>query len=168
MNIILAGMPGCGKTTVAEVISARYGYNKADTDAIIVEKFGEINKIFAERGEQYFRNLENQTVKTLSSSDNKVIATGGGCVVNSENVELFKRSGRIIYLKTSVGELIKRLGNDTTRPLLKGNLREKLNELYKNRAEIYENVADITVVTDNLSPEDVAALIMKRIGESNL
>lgn len=162
MNIILAGMPGCGKTTVAKKLAASLGYGAVDTDELIVREHGEIAKIFEEHGEAYFRKLEHETVKKISSADKTVIATGGGCLMNEQNVKLFKSGGKIVYLKTSVDELLKRLKGDTARPLLAGDLAENLNRLYNKRASIYVSAADITVITDGKTVEET----IKRITES--
>ena len=162
MNIILCGMPGCGKTTVAEVL-ARRGKKVYDTDAEIVKKHGEISEIFARFGERYFRDLETQTVKELSLLNEVVIATGGGCLLREENVNAFKSCGKIIYLKTQVTTLLKRVEGDTARPLLQGDTRARLEKLYSDRKEVYENSADIIIDTDDLSPEQIADIITEKL-----
>ena len=162
MNIVLAGMPGSGKTTVAEVFKRR-GKTVIDTDEQIVKEHGAITNIFERYGEEYFRNLETQVVKKASALENVVIATGGGCLLRKQNVGLFKNSGKIIYLKTDVETLVKRVGRDTGRPLLQGGAREKLYKLNGERSPIYEQAADFVIQTDNLSPEQVANKITEYI-----
>ena len=162
MNVVLAGMPGSGKTTVANIFKKR-GKTVFDTDEEIVKKHGPIPEIFSEFGEQYFRDLETQTVGRLSALDGVIIATGGGCLLRSENVRLFKNSGKIFYLKCDVETLIKRVEGDTGRPLLQGNPREKINKLYGERSHIYEQSADIIIDTNGLTPEEVANKITEYI-----
>ncbi len=155
MNIILIGMPASGKTTVAGVFAAR-GKKVYDTDAEIVNKYGEISAIFENFGEGYFRELETETVRALSGLDGVVIATGGGCVLRAENVRLLKSKGKIIYLKTLPETLLRRVGAGSGRPLLSGDAEGKLFRLYSERAPVYEAAADFTVETDGLSPEKIA------------
>ena len=162
MNIILAGMPGCGKTTVAEVFEKR-GATVLDTDALIVARYGQINSIFAEHGEEYFRNAETQAVKDVCGLDGVVIATGGGCPLRSENVRLLKTNGKIVYLKTGVETLLKRVEGNTDRPLLAGQTRARLEKLLSERRSVYESAADITVETDGLTPQAVADKITESL-----
>lgn len=163
MNIILAGMPGCGKTTVSTQIAAISGRELADTDELIVRKYGKISDIFEKFGDEYFRQLETKAVKEAAEIQNAVIATGGGCLMRDENVAIFKRSGKIIYLKTGLDTLYNRLQGDDTRPLLKGDMKERLKNLYMERSERYEKVADFTVTTDGATPREIAKQILELI-----
>ncbi len=160
MNIILAGMPGCGKTTVSNAL-AEQGFKVIDTDSEIVIKHGSISEIFDKFGEAHFRNIETETVKAVSALNGVVICTGGGCLLRKENAELLKKNGKIVYLRTSIETLTKRLEGDNSRPLLKGNVRERLEKLFKERAAIYENAADIIIDTDVLTPKELAQQIGK-------
>ncbi|MDE7163493.1 MAG: shikimate kinase [Clostridia bacterium] len=156
-------MMGCGKTTVAEVFSAR-GYTVVDTDQIIVERYGNIDGIFAQFGEAHFRELEAAvTAEVAQKYNNAVISLGGGCVLRAENVKNLKATGKIFYLKAQAETLIKRLKGDTTRPLLKGGLEEKVNSILSARARIYESVADVVIDTDTLTPAEVAIKIEEKV-----
>lgn len=163
MNIILAGMPGCGKSTVARILGKKLNFRVVDTDELIVEKYGVISEIFEKFGEECFRNFETQVVKDIASMDNCVVSTGGGCLLREQNRTLFKSCGRIIYLRTKIDALSNRLEGDTTRPLLKGDMQSRLQKLMQERAPIYENSADTVVDTDPLTPEEVADKIRELI-----
>ncbi len=156
MNIVLAGMMGCGKTTVAEILSRKLGKKSVDTDAEIVKKHGGIADIFSKYGEERFRDIEAETVKDVASFDGVIIATGGGCLLREENVREFKKRGKIVYLRTLPETLIKRVEGDTERPLLAGGAAEKIKSILPVRAPVYESAADIIIDTDNLTPEEVA------------
>lgn len=162
MNIVLTGMSGCGKTTVAQVFKSS-GKTVADTDCLIEKRHGKISEIFARSGERYFRDLETRAVKEVSALDGVVIATGGGCVLRAENVELLKANGKIFYLRARTDTLIKRLEGDTARPLLQGGVRDRIIKLYYERAQIYENSADYVIDTDELTPEETANKITELI-----
>lgn len=163
MNIILAGMPGCGKSTVARILGKKLNFSVVDTDELIVEKYGVISEIFEKFGEECFRNFETQIVKEITTMENCVVSTGGGCLLREQNRTLFKSCGRIIYLRTKIDALSKRLEGDATRPLLKGDMQGRLQKLMQERAPIYENSADIVVDTDPLTPEEVANKITELI-----
>ncbi|MDE6557991.1 MAG: shikimate kinase [Clostridia bacterium] len=160
MNIVLCGMMGCGKTTVAAALNKKYGLKVVDTDGVIVERYGEINAIFASHGEAYFRDLEAETVKEVAKNcSNAVISLGGGCVLRDENVKNLKQSGKIFYLKATAQTIIERLKGDNTRPLLAGGLEEKVNTILAARSKIYESVADFIIETDGKTPEEIAEII---------
>lgn len=159
MNVVLAGMPGSGKTTVSGCLSALTGAPVLDTDAEIVKEYGEINAIFAERGEEGFRDLESAVCKRVGKAGNAVISTGGGCLLRPQNVAALKENGKIVYLRTRPETLIARLEGDHTRPLLAGDRKERVYALYRARKEIYEGAADAIIDTDGLSPEEIAQKI---------
>ncbi len=160
MNIVLCGMMGCGKTTVAAALSEKYNLPEVDTDRLIVERYGEINAIFERHGEAHFRDLEAQIVKEVAKlNKNSVISLGGGCVLRDENVKNLKASSKIYYLRTKAETIIKRLKGDSSRPLLAGGLEEKVNSILSARAKIYESVADEIVDTDGRTPEEIAEII---------
>lgn len=166
MNIVLAGMPASGKSTVARVLSKLTGREVYDTDEKIVERYGAISEIFAQYGEAAFRNLETEEVKKACALDNLIISTGGGCILRGENVELLKNGGaggKIVYLRTSIDALLSRVNGDGTRPLLQGGAEQKMKKLFEERTPVYERVADFTIDTDGLTPEEIADKIAELI-----
>lgn len=161
-NIIFIGMPGCGKTTLINLCK-QYSKEVWDTDAYIENLHGSISDIFAKYGEEHFRSLETDAVREICKKDDCFISTGGGCIMREENVKIFKESGKIVYLKTSIRTLLNRLQGDTSRPLLAGNKEERLTELFNKRASVYESVADIVVETDGLTPDEVLESIFAKL-----
>lgn len=163
MNIVLVGMSGSGKTTVAHQLSVLADMERIDCDEEIERRFGKISKIFEEHGEEFFRDIEANVVKDCSFKQSAIISTGGGCLLRQENAELLKRNGKIVYLRTSKAELEKRLKGDRTRPLLAGNLKSKLKKMLAVRDTIYSTNADLIIDTDGLSPEEVAKAIWENV-----
>ena len=164
MNIVLCGMMGAGKTVVGKMLANTLGWRWVDTDEMITAQYGAIPEIFERQGETCFRDLETQTVKTLTQKDRLVISTGGGIVLREENITLLKENGIIIYLRAQKETLVKRLQGDENRPLLKtDNVNEKIDELLQARERIYEGVADVVVDTDEKTPKAIAEEILARI-----
>lgn len=143
-NIVLIGMPGCGKTSIgrkaAELLNMKY----VDTDEQIEIKEGRsINNIFTENGEKYFRIIESSIVAETSSVCGNIISTGGGVVLNEENITKLKRNGVIIFIDRAPELIIN--GVDTSgRPLLRGKA-DTIKILYEQRIGLYRRYADYTV-----------------------
>lgn len=149
-SIVLIGFMGSGKTTLGRWIAREHGYTFLDTDDMIeLKQQRSINDIFASEGEEYFRNLETDMIKSLADRDDKVvISVGGGLPVREVNRKFMRRAGKVVYLRTSVDELEKRLKGDTKRPLLAGgNVREKIIALMDKREALYLDAADVVVDT---------------------
>ena len=165
MHIVLCGMMGCGKTTVARALSDRLGWEWVDTDEWIVRRYGQISEIFAQKGEAYFRDLETEAVRALPSGVPAVVSVGGGLVLKAENVRLLKAQGKIVYLQAEKETLQRRLEGDTTRPLLAGEmLSARLDELLSARSAVYETVADTVVCVDGKTPAEIADEIVEKLG----
>lgn len=150
-NIILIGFMGCGKTTFGKWIAKNKQMTFCDTDQYIEEKEQtSIQDIFQKKGETYFRELETKVIKELTGTlENAVISVGGGLPVKEENRGLLKKLGKVVYLRTSVDELVRRLQYDTTRPLLAGgNIRERITALMEARQGCYLSAADVITDTD--------------------
>jgi shikimate kinase len=157
-NIILIGFMGCGKTTFGKWIARRYEMNFCDTDAYIEKNEKKtINEIFAEHGEEYFRDLETECLRKMCGElDNTVLSVGGGLPLRKENAELLKKIGKVVYLRAGVDELVRRLESDKTRPLLaQGDIREKITSLMSARQDCYIAASDVVVDTDNRQFEEM-------------
>lgn len=165
-NIVLVGFMGTGKTTVGELLAQQTGMPLLDMDSLIVGKAGKsINDIFAQDGEPHFRSLERELVRELASSQGHVISTGGGIVLNPDNVTDFERSGLVVCLLASPETILNRVRHDTARPLLAGDKEAKIIELLERRKPLYEAVAH-RIDTDGLRPEEIAEGII-RLYETN-
>ena len=166
-NIFLIGPMGSGKTSVAKKLSKKLGKQFADTDAKVTNKTGvDINYIFDIEGEVGFRKREEATLKECMLKNNIVLSTGGGIVLSVNNRHLLKKHGVVVYLETSVEsqEVRTRLSNN--RPLLKNKEHKKtLQELMLTRGPLYEEIADITINTNNKSIEEVATEAHSKINE---
>ncbi len=138
-NIVLIGMPGSGKSTVANNLSALLGMEKIDTDEKIEQKAGKtIPEIFSEDGEEFFRKMETEVIKEVGKLSGKIISTGGGAVKKKENYFYLKQNGLIFYLDRPIEKLDK-----AGRPLSKDDLAVK--KLYEERKELYNEFADFTI-----------------------
>lgn len=153
-NIILIGYMGSGKSTVGRKAAKAVEYSFLDTDAIIEKEEGmTISKIFEDKGEPYFREMETETIRRLiAEPKGNIIATGGGLPMKEGNAELLKELGTVVYLKAETDTLVKRLSGDTARPLLQnGDLREKIETMLAIRGPVYEKCADVVLQTDHMS-----------------
>ncbi len=162
-NIVLMGFMGAGKTTVGKYLAKALKCEFIDTDEQIVKEQGrKIPDIFAEDGEAVFRDMETELLKRLQEKEDRfVLSIGGGMPVREENRELLRNLGKVVYLKTSKEEIIRRVSGDTNRPLLQGGtLEEKVADLMNAREEIYMETAHVEVLTDDKRPEELVEKIM--------
>ena len=167
-NIILEGFMGSGKSTVSEILSDKLDLELIDTDEAIEEAEGrKISDIFAQDGEEAFRDMETGLVEMMVSDHMRetVISLGGGLPVREKNRELLKKVGKVVYLRTAPETVYDRLKGDDTRPLLKSeDPLARIKELQDKRGKIYEEAADIIVDTDGKTPVQVADEIIAAIG----
>ena len=138
-NIVLIGMPGCGKSTAGKYIAKELGREFYDLDSVIVSRAGKsIPEIFEEHGEEYFRALESEAAKDISKKSGIVIACGGGTVLREENRTALHQNGRVFYIQRELQDLAK-----GGRPLSQGE--NALEKLYEVRRPIYESFADVII-----------------------
>ena len=157
--IVLVGAPGSGKSTVGVTLAEQLGMPFADADAGIVERVGKpVAEIFADDGEATFRALEEQVTAELLDGSG-VLALGGGAVL-SPRTRSALRGHRVVWLRVSLSTAVKRVGLDTARPLLLGNVRGRLLALLNERAPLYAEVASEVIDTDDRTPAEVAKQIV--------
>lgn len=156
-NIILVGMPGCGKSTIGEKLSQALNRPFVDADALLEETAGEpITQIIPRDGEKAFRALEGHILQELGKGSGKIIATGGGCVTVPENYERLHRNGTIFWLKRDL-DLLPTEG----RPL---SQKGTLGEMYRHRAPLYESFGDFTIENSG-GPEATVQKIIRLLEE---
>ena len=156
-NIVLIGMPGCGKTTIGQLLAEKTGKVFADADAEIVRLAGKsIPDIFAQDGEEAFRHWETKALEQLGKQSGLILSTGGGCITKERNYPLLHQNGTIFWLQRSLDIL-----PTDGRPLSQAN---KLSELYAVRKPMYEAFAD-SAVDNNGSPEDTVRTILSYLEE---
>ena len=156
-NIVLIGMPGCGKSTVGAEIAALTGREIIDTDTLIIKMTGKHpSEIIRDHGEDEFRRIETEAVRAASKRSGIIIATGGGIVKSSKNIPLLRQNGRIIYLNCPINEL----PITPDRPL--SSSRAAIEKLFLTRNLLYTIAANATVnVSHNNPPEHTAKEILK-------
>jgi len=154
---------GVGKSEVGHRLAKELGLNFLDTDELI-EKTEErtISEIFKIDGEEYFRKLETEVLKTLQDYDNYVLSTGGGIILREENVALLKSMGPVIWLWAGPETVYERVKNETHRPLLEvADPKAEIKKILDFRKPIYDRVADLKVDTAKLSPEGAVQEILQ-------
>ena len=156
-SLYLVGMMGSGKTSTGRPLAERLGYGFVDADAVIEQVAGcTISEIFERDGEEEFRSLETQVMRSISERHSLVVATGGGVVTRTENWGMMHQ-GIVIWLDVERRQLLQRLQSDSTqRPLLMTeDPAETLDEILKQRRPLYDE-ADLTVVIESESADVVA------------
>jgi len=155
--VVLIGPMGAGKTTVAQLLAARWGVEMRDTDHDVEASAGkEIAEIFLDDGEEQFRALERAAVTEALTGHRGVLALGGGAVLDA-STRAALRGHRVVFLRVGLSDAVKRVGLGVGRPLVLGNVRARIKALLDERLPVYTEVATFTVDTDGRSAEEVAA-----------
>ena len=160
MNLILIGVMGCGKSTVGRILAKRLNMRFVDMDALLEERHGSITNLFAERGEEAFRDLESELALSLSNEDGLVLSTGGGIVKRTENLDALRRNGRVIFLDRPAATILKTL-NVENRPLLKDN-PERLHEILAQRYPLYLAQCDVRINAGGSLRQTVSRILADR------
>ena len=145
---------GSGKTTVGALVAEKISRPFANLDTEIMVHTGRTIPELFEAGEERFREMEAMMLAVLAEREPAVISTGGGSILRPTNVEIMKRTGKLVLLTASVQEIVARIGEDDNRPLA-GNT-QALSELADTRVAAYRIAADVAVATDERTPDEVA------------
>lgn len=170
MNIVLTGFMASGKTEISKAVEQLSKYKRIDTDDMIVQAYGKsINDIFSEKGEKYFRNLEKEIVKKAASMDNAVIATGGGVVLDKENIAELRKNGIIFNLAPDFEVIKERLeAAAATRPLLRNQDIDAVRKRFNDRLPYYANCDASIKIISGRTPKSYAIEILKIAEEKML
>ena len=163
--VTLVGLPGAGKSTIGRQLARKRGLSFFDSDLVIEERLGEtIRTFFAREGEAAFRDLEEQVIDELTLQGRCVLATGGGAVLRSKNRQRMRERGVVVYLRASPEQLMRRLRNDTKRPLLQvADPMARLQALHEEREPLYKEVADFTFDACGSSPALLVSRVMMQL-----
>lgn len=164
-NIFLIGPMGSGKTSVGRRLAPLLGLEFIDLDEEIERRCGvEVAHIFDIEGEPGFRIREHALLDDLTGRNGIVLATGGGSILHPDNRRLLRSRGRLVYLRASVDQQLRRLEKDKRRPLLAApDRRQRLETLASERNPVYEEMADLVVEAKEISPDRMARKLAKMI-----
>lgn len=167
-NIYFIGFMGCGKTSVSSTMGRKYGKTVVEADDRIIAKEGRsINQIFAESGEEYFRDQETAVLMDLADESDVIVSCGGGMILRPQNVQLMKANGVIILLDATPETILERLKDDDSRPNLRGRKTVAgVQELKNKRAAAYAAAADVKVDTDGKTIDEVAEEIYEIVNRA--
>jgi len=156
-------MRGSGKTVVGKLLAERLGKQFIEMDELIVQRAGlSIPEIVERYGWGKFRDVEEEITCEVAKLDNAVNATGGGVVTREKNIQELKKKGKLVWLTVSLDTLLKRIGDDLSRPSLTGrSQREDMEVVLTGRSPVYEGAADVIIDTEDKTPEEIAEAIIK-------
>ena len=163
-NIVLVGPMGSGKTTVGRRLAHKLNQDFFDTDHEVIDKTGvSIDHIFDVEGEKGFREREFKILENLCQMWNIILATGGGIVILPKNREILKKSGLVVYLLSSVEQLLRRTAKSKTRPLLENstNRKKTITDLLEVRDVYYREVSSIVIDTTGKKLQEVINIIKR-------
>lgn len=164
-NIVLIGMMGCGKTTIAKLLSKKLGRVYLDMDEYLVNKYQQSIDDMFKIGEDYFRKNETDVCLSISKLEGYIISTGGGVVMNPKNIEYLKENGIIVFIDRPVEKIAEDV-DIASRPLLKDGA-DKLYQLHQQRYQLYLNACDIHLINDQSAQNAVDRLIELLADSSN-
>lgn len=158
-NLVLIGMPSCGKSTIADIIHRETGMPCMEMDAVLVEEMGmTIKEAFAMQGEKWFRDHETDLCRRIGEMDGFVVSCGGGVVIREENMCCLKKNSIVVW----IDRRLENLHGASDRPLV--NSDEKIRQLYEERAHLYAMYSDFRV-ENNGNPETAAHAVLALLSE---
>jgi len=166
-RVFLVGMMGVGKTTVGRLLADRLGFGYLDSDEQVVRNTGRtIPEIFETDGEAAFRAEEKRALAEATTTDTPVVvAVAGGVVLDPENRKRLRDAGEIVWLRAQIATMADRVGGGEGRPLLGGGPEEALTRLYPERRPLYEELADVVVDVDDITPAEAVDRIVHELGD---
>ena len=167
-NVVLVGMMGAGKSAVGQALAAKLGWRVVDSDEVVQERAAmSVPELFAARGEDGFRDAESAAINSIGAQDGPiVVSVGGGAVLRERNRDALRRLGTVVWLRAKPATLAARVGTAEGRPVLgrePGALEVRMEKLVSERRQFYDEVADLVVDVDGLSPEEVASLVASEL-----
>ncbi len=162
-NIFLIGFMGAGKSTIARLLKERLDCPLIEMDEQIVKEQGKsINDIFAQQGEEAFRDMESQLIYRISQGKAAVVSCGGGAVIREENVENMKKNGKIVFLTARPETILERVKKGKDRPLLNGHMNvEYISSMMEKRLPVYKKAADYEIATDDTNKAKIVDKIIE-------
>lgn len=161
-NVVLIGMPSCGKSTIGVVLAKALGYRFVDSDLVIQEKTGLLlSEIIDSQGLDAFNQIENE-VNAAIQCHKSVISTGGSVIYGSEAMKHLKDIGTVVYLKLPYDTLCERIGDLTARGV-SIRVGQTFRDLYEERCPLYEKYADVTIHADRLSIREIVHMLKEEL-----
>ena len=161
-NLILTGMPACGKSTLGVVLAKTLGMKFVDTDLLIQEVENcKLQEIIDKRGMQEFLRIEEKVLSEIEA-ENSIISTGGSAVYSDKAMKHLGSIGDVVYIKLSLDEIERRLNNIKTRGIAM-KPGETLADLYNMRVPLYEKYADITIETEGMGIEESIEVLIEKL-----
>jgi len=162
MNLVFIGFMGVGKTCVGEGVAERLAWPFIDTDLLIEKRLAmRVPQIFIKHGESVFRQVERDVVRHVAQRTRCVIATGGGVVLDPQNVNALKENGLLIHLTLSPQTIFDRIGHQSDRPLLETDRpRQTLESLFQERDRLYRECSDLTIDRNGLGVDETIQRIL--------
>lgn len=173
MVVTLIGYRGSGKSSVARLVAEQLRAPFRDSDDMVEESAGiSIREIFEQAGEHEFRRMECDVIAQLTAQDSIIISAGGGAILSAENRARMRAAGPVVWLQADAATLASRISRDESttdrRPSLTGEpVQNEIAAVLSAREPLYRDASTMTVATDDMTPEEVAAEILRRLHDGN-
>ncbi len=160
-HLFLIGFMGAGKSRVGGLVAGALGRPFVDLDHLVEEREGRsVTSVFRDSGEAVFREMEHRALVSLVEADSSVIACGGGVVLRDDNVEWMRAHGQVVFLQVAVDEVLRRIGDPRSRPLLADDPKGAASRLLAERSGAYQRAAHAVVDTSGRSVREVAESVL--------